>query len=103
MTRKKKPMPPSPEVALPANCSIRDCAALKSELLKAASLEAAVTVQLAAVERIDTASLQLLFAFARDRKARSLDVVWSGESMAFSQALKALGLGAAHGFPPVRG
>lgn len=96
-------MPPSSDVALPANCSIRDSAALKTELQQILEVETPVTVQLGAVERIDTASLQLLFAFTRDRKARSREVVWVGESAAFTLALKALGLGGEHGLPVVQG
>ncbi len=51
-----------------------------------------VTVEVGAVRRIDTASMQLLAAFARDRRMSELPVRVSGESAVFDEALWLLGL-----------
>ncbi len=51
-----------------------------------------VTVDVRGVRRIDTASMQLLAAFARDRRLSELPVRMSGESAAFDEAARLLGL-----------
>ncbi len=42
------------------------------------------------VERVDTAALQLLYAFARDRKSRGLDVQWQGDSRGWREGTATL-------------
>jgi anti-anti-sigma regulatory factor len=53
-----------------------------------------VTVDVRAVRRIDTASMQLLAAFARDRRSSGLAVATVGDSPAFDEAVRLLGLAA---------
>src|SRR4051812_43664291 len=81
----------APVVALASNCSVKDAAALKANLQGAEMSEAAVTIDITAVERIDTASMQLLCAFVRDRHARNQSVKWRGSSAALDEAVKLLG------------
>jgi ABC-type transporter Mla MlaB component len=80
-------------VALASNCSVKDAAALKANLLGAEHSEEAVTIDVTAVERIDTASMQLLCAFVRDRHALNRPVQWRGSSAALDEAVKLLGAG----------
>ncbi|MDY6946280.1 MAG: STAS domain-containing protein [Pseudomonadota bacterium] len=87
-----------PLVVLAANCSVKDAAALKISLCAVASEDTAVTVDVSAVERVDTATLQLLCAFARDRIGRKQKVTWRGESQALRDAVRLLGVGALLGF-----
>jgi anti-anti-sigma regulatory factor len=98
--RKREPAPPAtppkaapPVVALASHCSVKDASALKTTLQNAERSEEAVTIDITAVERIDTASMQLLCAFVRDRHARNQSVVWRGTSAALNEAVKLLGAG----------
>lgn len=89
------------EIALLSHCSIKDAAKLKRDLLALAHAAEAVAVDVSAVERIDTATMQLLCAFARDRAARQQAVVWRGDSPSWREAVRLLGvqqwIGAAEG------
>lgn len=80
-----------PMVALASHCTVKDAAALKSELCALADDDLPVTVDIGAVERVDTSTMQLLCAFVRDRAARDRQVVWRGESQGWSEAVRLLG------------
>jgi anti-anti-sigma regulatory factor len=77
---------------LPASASVRECAALKQQLLVLVESAEAVLIDVTDVEVIDTAALQLLFAFDRARIASGLSTVWQGDSPAFRSAAGTLGL-----------
>lgn len=87
-----------PVIVLAANCSVKDAAALKTSLCAAALDSAAVTLDASAVERVDTATIQLLCAFVRDRSSRNQGVTWRGESQALQDAARLLGVRALLGF-----
>jgi ABC-type transporter Mla MlaB component len=80
-------------IVLAANCSVKDAASLKTSLCAVANESAAVTLDASAVERVDTATMQLLCAFARDRNARKQSIVWRGQSQALHDAIRLLGVG----------
>ena len=90
-----------PVVVLSANCSVKDAASLKTSLCAVANESAAVTLDASAVERVDTATMQLLCAFARDRIARKQSIVWRGQSQALLDAIRLLGVGALLGFDAI--
>jgi anti-anti-sigma regulatory factor len=79
-----------------SSCTVRDCAAIKSALADLRAAKDEIILDVSAVERIDTAVIQLLCAFVRDRKAKhgSKDskVVWLGNSESFLDAVHVLGL-----------
>jgi anti-anti-sigma regulatory factor len=77
---------------LPAECTPADAEALKVRLTKFLANKDPVTLDRAAVQRIDTATLQMLAAFVRDRRANGLAVEWSGDAPAFTSAVTLLGL-----------
>lgn len=79
-------------VKLTASCTIRDCAALKADLSAVLAMPAPVSIDVSALERIDTAGMQLLCAFVRDRQQRELAVTWSGMSAALTEAARLLGV-----------
>jgi phospholipid transport system transporter-binding protein len=81
-----------PTVRLPASLSVRECAALKQQLLLLMDSADEVRVDLADVELIDTAALQLLFAFSRERIAKGLSTSWIGDSPIFRSAATTVGL-----------
>ena len=83
-----------PIVVLAANCSVKDAAALKTSLCAFSTHGDAVTLDVSAVERVDTATMQLLCAFVRDRSGRNQGVSWRGESQALQDAVRLLGVGA---------
>ena len=92
-----------PVIVLAANCSVKDAAALKSSLCALANESAAVTLDTSAVERVDTATMQLLCAFVRDRTARNQSVVWRGVSQALNDAVRLLGVSALLNFDAANG
>jgi len=81
-----------PVVLLPTRSSVRECAALKQQLLALVAYPEAVRIDVTDVELIDTAALQLLFAFCRERIAKDLSTIWQGDSPAFRAAATAVSL-----------
>lgn len=79
-------------LALPAECTLADAETLKMRLTALLKSVRPVTVDVRGVRRIDTASMQLLAAFARDRRLSELPVRMSGDSAVFDEAARLLGL-----------
>lgn len=82
----------APAVTLGANCCVKDAVALKSSLCAVVETSDSVVLDAAAVERVDTATMQLLCAFVRERAAHGRGVVWHGVPSALSDAARLLGL-----------
>jgi len=91
------------EIVLLSHCTIKDAAALKLELSAKADEAGDVTLDVGSIERIDTASMQLLCAFVRDRARRDRKVIWKGESQVWRDAVRLLGAGALLGCAPAEG
>jgi ABC-type transporter Mla MlaB component len=85
-------------VALPAECLIASAVGLRATLLKRLSDTAKVQIDASAVQRIDTASLQVLAAFARDRRADDLPLEWLAVPACLTEAATLLDLTNALGF-----
>lgn len=79
-------------IALAANCSIKEVAALREQLCAVADSSEPVAIDASAVERIDTATLQLLYAFVRDRLNSDREVTWQGVPAALTDAARLLGV-----------
>lgn len=92
-----------PVIVLAANCSVKDAATLKTSLCAVAEEITAVTLDASAVERVDTATMQLLCAFVRDRSARNQSIVWRGKSQAMNDAVRLLGVHELLGFAQANG
>ena len=92
---------PQPIVTLPSNSAVKDAAALKAALLKVVGLPATVSLDVRSVERVDTATLQLLYAFVRDRAQRQLAVEWLGCPKALVESSRLLGVHQMLGLPAV--
>mgnify|MGYP001275688788 CR=1 FL=1 len=73
-------------------CTLREAAALQSQLVAAVSPTDEVLVDGAAVSRIDAAALQLLVAFARREQAAGRRIVWQQPSAALVESSARLGL-----------
>jgi ABC-type transporter Mla MlaB component len=87
-------------VVLAAECVIDSAPALKSQLATLIGRKTSVTLDASAVRRIDTASLQVLAAFARDRREAQLPVEWAGVSAGLLAAAELLDLGDVLGLAP---
>lgn len=81
-----------PTVALASNCSIKDAAALKDSLCAVVNADESVVLDASSIERVDTATIQLLCAFVRERQARDQKVVWQDASAAMLEAARLLGV-----------
>ena len=92
-----------PVIVLAANCSVKDAASLKTSLCALAQETSSVTLDASAVERVDTATMQLLCAFVRDRISRNQSILWRGKSQALQDAVRLLGVAALLGFEDVQG
>ncbi len=86
--------PPSARAtyAVAAECTVADAGALKSELAKLLDNPEAVVLDITAVQRIDTAGLQVISAFVRERASQGRTVEWQGVAPVFSSAVRLLGL-----------
>jgi ABC-type transporter Mla MlaB component len=79
-------------ITLAANCSIKEVAMLRGQLIAAVDASEPVVIDAEAVERIDTATLQILCAFVRDRLAGDREVTWQGVPAALTDAARLLGV-----------
>ena len=80
--------------ALGAECTIEHAPALQKQLAKALADRARVTLDFSAVKRCDTAGMQVLVAFIRERRAAGRDVELASLSDHFLATAKLLGLSA---------
>ena len=79
-------------LTLASECTVAEADALKSELARRLDESGTVTVDVTALQRIDTAGLQLLAAFVRDRRTAGRTVAWRGRAAALEAAAGVLGL-----------
>lgn len=84
--------PAAVSVRLPIICRLRDLSDLRQQLLARLPMLEPVAIDASEVESIDTAALQLLHAFERDRARRSRTTLYTGASQAFRTAVATLGL-----------
>lgn len=95
---KSKKNAPSTEVApdpglikLPGECQLASIASLHNGLLAVQELAEPVTLDVGQLERVDTASMQLILTFILDRATAERAVKISGTSTAWSEAVNTLG------------
>lgn len=87
--------PPRSEVIeLPVDCTLRHIGALKQQLCAVADDVQNITLDLRRLERFDTATLQLIAAFARDHVARGANLLTCGNRPSWDEAAELLGLSA---------
>jgi ABC-type transporter Mla MlaB component len=86
-------------IVLPAQCTMRDALELKSQLLGCFDSADAVQIDVAKLERIDAAGMQVLLAFVLDRAKQDRNVEWCGINTVIRDAAKAMGLAAALRLP----
>jgi ABC-type transporter Mla MlaB component len=86
-------------ISLSSNSTVKDAASLKSALIKVVASPAVVSVDARSVERIDTATIQLLCAFVRERSQRKLGVKWLDCPKALVESSRLLGVHQILGLP----
>lgn len=93
--------PPSVEttISLSSNCTVKDAGHFKDELLRWLDEPQSVAIDAKSVERIDTAIVQLLCAFVRDRAAQNRGVSWVAPPRPLLDAARMLGVSAALALP----
>jgi anti-anti-sigma regulatory factor len=88
------PAPRSEVIALPADCTLRNITAVRDRLCGLDANVSNITLDMRNVERFDTATLQLVAAFARDQAARGANLMTCGNRPAWDEAAELLGLSA---------
>ena len=83
---------PSTTLALPAECLVSDAGSLKENLAALLDEPLPVTLDIAALQRIDTAGLQVITAFVRERAGHGRTVEWQGTAPVMTTAAQLLGL-----------
>jgi phospholipid transport system transporter-binding protein len=78
--------------ALAAECTVADAGSLKAGLAKLLEEPETVAIDISAVQRVDTAGLQVLTTFVLDRMVQDRDVEWVGHAPALTAAATLLGL-----------
>jgi len=92
--RPKANTSPGGVFTLSADCTVAESTALKSGLLEVLREPTSITLDIASVQRIDTAGIQLIAAFVRERESLGLQVEWRGTAPAFTSAAHLLGVAA---------
>ena len=90
----EEPPARSEVIELPVDCTLRHIGALKQRLSGVADDVQNITLDLRRVERFDTATLQLIAAFARDHAARGANLLTCGNRPSWDEAAGLLGLSA---------
>ena len=83
---------PTPQLICDDVLDISGVAELRAQLLAALELGESFCVDASAVERIDTAALQVFTAFFQDAASRQMSVQWQSPSAALCRAAGLLGL-----------
>lgn len=87
----------APLATVGADCTIEHATGLHKQLLKMLADRACVTLDVTAVKRCDTAGLQVLATFVRERREAGLPVELKGATEAFVGPVTLLGLGTLFG------
>ncbi len=88
-----------PNLTLEAGCTLRDAIDMQFLLLAADCSSKKVIVDGSQVERIDTAGVQLLVAFAQAQAKAGKTLQWSGASELLVRSCRRLGVDGLLGFP----
>ena len=87
------PTTPTPAVlALAAECLVSTAGVLKERLTGLLDEPLPITLDITALQRIDTAGLQVLTAFVVDRAGHGRTVAWQGTAPVLTTAAHLLGL-----------
>lgn len=80
------------EINCAESVTIAQVADIYAQLLMAMAEGQAIQINLGQIERIDTAVIQLFYAFYRDAQLQGLVIIWSNPSQLFCDAVDRLGI-----------
>lgn len=83
---------PSTTLALAAECMVSGASSLKDSLASLLDEPLPVTLDITTLQRIDTAGLQVITAFVRERAGHGRTVEWQGTAPVLTTAAQLLGL-----------
>ena len=86
--------PAATTLELAGEYTVAEASSLKKRLAGFLDQPLPVTLDVNSLQRIDTAGLQLITAFVRERAARGRSVEWHGSAPALTTAAQLLGLAA---------
>ncbi len=98
-TRPKPVEKPSTTLALAAECMVSGASTLKESLAGLLDEPLPVTLDITSLQRIDTAGLQVITAFVRERAAHGRTVEWRGIAPILTTGAQLLGLTSLLGLP----
>jgi ABC-type transporter Mla MlaB component len=78
--------------ALAPECMVSEGITLKAGLAGLLDVSDSVTLDVTDLRRIDTAGVQIIAAFVREREAQGRTVAWQGSAPALTTAVELLGL-----------
>lgn len=81
-------------VVLGTTCTIEDVAQLRNDLITHLAANKPIIIDATRLERIDTAGVQLLAAFAIDCLEQGIVFAWKQRPAVLEEAIRLLGLGA---------
>lgn len=82
------------KVVLGPSCTIEDVARLRNDLIAHVAANKPILIDASRLERIDTAGVQLLAAFAIDCLEQGTAFAWKQRPAVLEEAIRLLGLGA---------
>lgn len=91
--------PVSTTLTLAAECLVSRAATLKEELGALVEEPQTVTLDVSSLQRIDTAGLQVITAFVRERATHGRAIAWHGTAPVLVTAAQLLGLTSLLGLP----
>ena len=94
----KKPRSPG-VFTLSAECTIAESAPLQADLTRLLDKDAPVTLDAKELQRVDTAGMQVIAAFIRERTANGRQVEWRNTPPTLLSAARLLGLSSLLGLP----
>ena len=86
-------------MALAAECLVAGASTLKESLALLVDQPLPITLDISGLQRIDTAGLQVLTAFVRERAVHGRAIEWRGTAAALTSGAQLLGLTAELGLP----
>jgi ABC-type transporter Mla MlaB component len=87
-------------IELPSQCLLRDAVEYRQRFLDCVDAES-VSVDVGAVDRIDTAFIQVLVSFARSRAAAKRSITWQRMTSEFIASARLLGVQSTLSIPDV--
>jgi len=91
--------PVTGDIVLTGSLGIAEAEAMHQTLSAILDAQVDISIQSEALSRVDAAGVQLMYAFVKEARVRSITLTWESVSDALLEAATALGLNESMGFP----